>query len=66
MIYFLLGLIVGILLSVLNVLIYQKKVQEELKKIVRKNQMAESINLDDELQDISIWAHSLHLKVTLK
>ncbi len=54
MIYFLLGLIVGILLSVLNVLIYQKKVQEELKKIVRKNQMAESINLDDELQDISI------------
>ena len=54
MIYFLLGVIVGVLIAALNVVLYQKKTQETINKIMKKNQMAESVNLYDELRDISL------------
>lgn len=57
MIYFLLGVIIGILISILNIMLYQKKgtpvVWKKLKALTRDN-MAQSISLEDELKDVSL------------
>jgi uncharacterized membrane protein YGL010W len=61
MIYFLLGLNIGlaianlfILLSVKGTLGKEVFIQNKIKKAIKGKQMAESISLDDELKDVSI------------
>lgn len=57
MMYFFLGFIIGLLIAILNVLLYQKKgtpvVWKKLKALTRDN-MAQSISLEDELKDVSL------------
>jgi MFS superfamily sulfate permease-like transporter len=50
---FLLGLITGILIAILNVLAYQKKMQEKVEKIIKKSQMAEIVDMNEPLHDVS-------------
>lgn len=54
MIDFILGIITGLLIAVLNVVVYQKKIQEKVEKIIGRSKMAEIVDTTEELKDISL------------
>ena len=51
---FILGIVVGLLIAILNVLAYQKRVQEKVEKFIKRNQMAEIVDMTEPLKDISL------------
>lgn len=52
MIYFLLGLLTGSLFAFMNVILYNKKVQDKINEIVRRKNQVEFINPIDPIDEL--------------